>query len=258
MRKRKYSALSSCNPSFDCLTKEIQYHASNAFFERMKHAQNACNTYTLNLLHNLSHSHRDDDPVTKTLDNQPQAQIHNIVGTSKIDTNSNSFDLEIISRLLPNCTYDKQKFAAITIRLHDPFCTVLLFTSGKMVLTGCRSFVECCWASQNVVNILRLALPQHAFNVTEVTIQNIVGNVDLKLTKSQNINLERMYRDKSVFCTFQKNMFPGLIYRANNCPVVLLLFHSGKVVITGGKSVDDIFNGWNMLWTHVKQYIENN
>ena len=101
-------------------------------------------------------------------------------------------------------------------------------------------------------------MPQHAFNVTEVTIQNIVGNVDLKLTQSQNINLERMYRDESVFCTFQKNMFPGLIYRANNCPVVLLLFHSGKVVITGGKSVDDIFNGWNMLWTHVKQYIENN
>ena len=71
MRKRKYSALSSCNPTFDCLTKEIQYHASNAFFKRIKHVKNAYNTNTLKLLHNLSHLHRDDDPMTKALDNQP-------------------------------------------------------------------------------------------------------------------------------------------------------------------------------------------
>lgn len=186
----------------------------------------------------------------------PRAQIHNIVGTSKISTQFEVFDLDVISRLLPNCTYDRQKFAAITIRLHDPYCTVLLFTSGKMVLTGCRSFVECCWASQNVVNILRFSLPQYAFHVTEVTIQNIVGNVDLVLGTSHKINLERMYAHESVFCTFQKNMFPGLIYRANKSPVVLLLFHSGKVVITGGKSVNDITEGWNLLWPQVRQYIE--
>ena len=47
----------------------------------------------------------------------PVAQIHNLVGTAKVWTDNSHFNLEMISQLLPNCTYDKQKFAAITICL---------------------------------------------------------------------------------------------------------------------------------------------
>jgi TATA-box binding protein (TBP) (component of TFIID and TFIIIB) len=32
-------------------------------------------------------------------------------------------------------------------------------------------------------------------------------------------------------------MFPGLIYLQSDMPIVLLIFYSGKVVITGAKSM---------------------
>lgn len=226
MRKRKYCSLSTYQSNDNELTQDIEEYQR-----------------TLRL------------PVAQARTVACQARIHNIVGTAKIYTDSDVFDLRQISSLLPNCTYDKQKFAAITMRLFDPYCTVLLFTSGKMVLTGCRSFAECCWASHNVVKFLQHNLPHNVFRLRDVAIQNIVGNVDLELKHNESIDLDRMYEHESIFCTFQKNMFPGLIYRANNSPVVLLLFQSGKIVITGGKSTRDIYEGWNTLWPHIKTYV---
>ncbi len=62
------------------------------------------------------------------------AQVHNLVGTCQLKSQG-SLNLEVISRFMPNSQYEKQKFAAITIQLGAPQCTMLLFTSGKMVLT---------------------------------------------------------------------------------------------------------------------------
>ena len=83
----------------------------------------------------------------------PEAQIHNLVGTALISSLVLPLNLHMIARLLPNVVYDRQKFAAITIRLHSPMCTSLLFTSGKMVLTGCKNFTACVLASHHIVNI---------------------------------------------------------------------------------------------------------
>ena len=187
-------------------------------------------------------------------DGFPQAQIHNLVSTAMIKSSVVPLILHDISRLLPNVTYDKQKFAAITIRLHYPACTSLLFTSGKMVLTGCKNFTECVLASHYIVRLLRRAFLGVSFQLVNVQIQNIVGNVDLKL-KNQEMDLNRLFAEHGVFCTYQKNMFPGLIYRPNNSPVVLLIFTSGKIVITGGKSSLDILQGWKQLWPFVQKYI---
>ena len=227
MRKRKYAQLKEASHRNDCLIEVIE-----EFYESRK-------------------------KQSKVVHETPVACIHNLVGTANIESSVKEFDLEIISKIMPNATYDQQKFAAITIRIVNPVCTVLLFTSGKMVLTGCRSLIECYQASLEIVHILRRGLLGVRFVLRCVNIQNIVGNVDLKLdTLSQTVDLEKLYSDLSVYCTFQKNMFPGLIYRANYSPVVLLIFQSGKIVITGGKSTEDIFDGWKQLWPTVKKYIK--
>ena len=227
MRKRKYAQLKEASNRNDCLIEVIE-----EFYESRKRQ-------------------------SKVVQETPVACIHNLVGTANIESSVKEFDLEIISKIMPNATYDQQKFAAITIRIVNPVCTVLLFTSGKMVLTGCRSLIECYQASLEIVHILRRGLLGVRFVLRCVNIQNIVGNVDLKLdTSSETVDLEKLYSDLSVYCTFQKNMFPGLIYRANYSPVVLLIFQSGKIVITGGKSTEDIFDGWKQLWPTVKKYIK--
>ena len=185
----------------------------------------------------------------------PPLRIHNLVGTAKIVSSTAELDLRILGSMIPNCSYTKQKFAAITIRLQQPCCTALLFTSGKMVLTGCKSFVQCIDCALQVVALMREHMRSTQCTLHSVKVQNMVGNVILNLAAGHEIRLDDMHHENSIYCTYQKKMFPGLIYRPDNSPIVLLLFQSGKIVVTGGKSVHDMQQGWVQLWDFVLKYI---
>jgi transcription initiation factor TFIID TATA-box-binding protein len=187
-------------------------------------------------------------------DNFCKAQVHNLVGTSRIVSSIPSINLLAVSNLLPNSTFEKQKFAAITIRLGQPTCTVLLFTSGKMVLTGCKSLLDCILASRIVKNILEEGFPGLVFQVEPVKIQNIVGNALMSMTEKEQLDLDTFYKNFNIYCTYQPNMFPGLIYRPTNLPVVFLVFFSGKVVITGAKNMSDVYDSWRKFYSVLEQY----
>ena len=194
-------------------------------------------------------------PAAGDASDMPQAAVHNLVGTARLLSSSMPLDLKQVSRLIPNMQYDRQKFAAITVRLCEPFCTVLLFTSGKMVLTGCKNFVQCVLAATQILEMMEMGFGHHKFDMVDVRIQNIVGNVDVRLRDGEGVALDLLLEENRVYSTYLPNMFPGLIYRPVNSPVVLLLFKSGKIVITGGRSCQDIYDGWAQLWPFVKKYI---
>ena len=78
----------------------------------------------------------------------------------------------------------------------------------------------------------------------------------LPIQIDQRVDIQAMYNTHSINCTFQKSMFPGLIYRMQGCPIVMLCFSSGKMVLTGGKRIEDIEIGWSMLWTIVREFIQ--
>ena len=109
------------------------------------------------------------------------AQVHNLVGTCNLICQNFTLDLQAISQLLPNAVFEKQKFAAITMRIGEPTCTVLLFTSGKMVLTGCKSYLDCVIASLHILYLMRSNYPGIVFDIEQVHVQNIVGNADINL-----------------------------------------------------------------------------
>ena len=182
--------------------------------------------------------------------------VHNVVGTAKVFCSNLPFDLQLIHSILPNSTFKKKKFAAITIRLFDPHCTVLLFASGKMVLTGCRDFLLCILATHKVIAILRRAIPCVDFECSIIQMQNIVGHVDMDLDH-QNIDLELFYKQYNIECTFQRSMFPGLVYRAHNSAVVMLIFASGRVVITGGRCLQNINAAWHTLKQKLQMFLKS-
>jgi transcription initiation factor TFIID TATA-box-binding protein len=182
--------------------------------------------------------------------------VHNVVGTAKVFCSNLPFDLQLIHSILPNSTFKKKKFAAITIRLFDPHCTVLLFASGKMVLTGCRDFLLCILATHKVIAILRRAIPCVDFECSIIQMQNIVGHVDMDLDH-QNIDLELFYKQYNIECTFQRSMFPGLVYRAQSSAVVMLIFASGRVVITGGRCLQSINAAWHALRQKLQLFLKS-
>lgn len=188
-------------------------------------------------------------------DDTPAALIHNIVATTQLTSSVLPIDLQHIADVLPNSYYNRHKFAAITIRIHDPTCTALLFTSGKLVLTGCRGWNECVLASMHIARMLRRYNPHVEFHVTDNTIQNIVAHVSIPLGGFTCLDIERMYDTHGVHCTYQSQLFPGLIYRPENSPIVLICFQSGNVVVTGGKCVEDIEYGWRALWPAVRRFL---
>lgn len=188
------------------------------------------------------------------LSEAPMPTVHNIVATSQIISSMPTLDLNHIHSLLPFSFYDQNKFAAITVRLHEPNCTTLLFSSGKLVVTGCRSWYECVYASLYIANLLRECVVGHHFTLATCDVQNMVAHVEIPVGQGC-LDLQRMYAQLAINCTYQRKMFPGLIYRPEASPVVLLCFFSGKVVITGGKTMEDVFSGWSRLWPVLRTFV---
>lgn len=60
-------------------------------------------------------------------------------------------------------------------------------------------------------------------------IQNMVGSCDVKFP----IRLEPLVLSHQQFASYEPELFPGLIYRMIKPRIVLLIFVSGKVVLTG-------------------------
>lgn len=123
-----------------------------------------------------------------------------------------------------NAEYNPKRFAAVIMRIREPRTTALIFSSGKMVVTGGKSD-----------ELSRLAARKHARIVQKIgfegvkfldyKVQNVVGSTDVKFA----IHLEGLFITHSMFSTYEPELFPGLIYRLVNPRVVLLIFVSGKV-----------------------------
>ena len=185
----------------------------------------------------------------------PTPVIHNIVSTAHVECSQTPLNLAALAELLPGSFYDKRRFAAMTVRLADPSCTVLLFSSGKMVVTGGRCWYDCVLCCMTLTRMLRYCLPDAEVRMTACDIQNIVAHVEVPLPPGGRLNIAAMYQRLNLYSTYQKTMFPGLIYRPCACPIVLLCFDSGKIVITGGKTVRDVTHGWAMLWDTVRAFV---
>ena len=185
----------------------------------------------------------------------PIPQCHNIVSTSQIVSSQSSIDLQRLANIYPCMSYDRKRFAAITIRMANPHCTCLLFSSGKLVITGSTSRHACIAASQHVTLILRQCNPRDQFSVTSCIIQNIVAHVELP--HGRTINLQQLYSAHCECSTYQHSVFPGLVFRPPKSPIVLLVFTSGRIVCTGGRCYEDIFYGFRDMYTKLLPFISS-
>ncbi|BBH04274.1 TATA binding protein 2 [Prunus dulcis] len=127
--------------------------------------------------------------------------------------------------------YNKvRRFAAVIMRIREPKTTALIFASGKMVCTGAKSEQQSKLAARKYARIIqKLGFPAQ---FKDFKIQNIVGSCDVKFP----IRLEGLAYSHGAFSSYEPELFPGLIYRMKQPKIVLLIFVSGKIVLTGAKS----------------------
>ena len=53
---------------------------------------------------------------------------------------------------------------------------------------------------------------------------------------------------------YEPELFPGLIYRMKQPKIVLLIFVSGKVVLTGGKVRQEIFTAFEQIYPVLQEF----
>lgn len=128
------------------------------------------------------------------------------------------------------------------MRIREPKTTALIFASGKMVVTGAKSEDDSKLASRKYARIIQ----KLGFNAkfTDFKIQNIVGSCDIKFP----IRLEGLASRHHNFSSYEPELFPGLIYRMIKPKIVLLIFVSGKIVLTGAKVREEIYNAFEMIY----------
>jgi len=81
--------------------------------------------------------------------------------------------------------------------------------------------------------------------ISDFKIQNIVGSHDVGF----QIKLESLRVQAQTFCQYDPEMFPGLIFRMTDPKLVLLIFNSGKIVLTGAKKRDEIYLAYQNIKT---------
>jgi transcription initiation factor TFIID TATA-box-binding protein len=159
-------------------------------------------------------------------------KIENIVASAKV---TDYLDLPALASQIKDAEYNKKRFPGVVLRMQDPKIAALVFGSGKVVLTGAKSLDSLTKGLNILGNILRnldIDIPKKL----EYKVQNIVTSADLATPINLNkiavgFNLDRI--------EYEPEQFPGLVYRLDNPKVVVLLFGSGKLIITGGKVTED-------------------
>ncbi len=168
----------------------------------------------------------------------PIIEIVNVVSSATIDQ---KLDLNKIQEKFPDVEYHPDVFPGAVFRLRNPKTATLLFSTGKMVCTGSKSEEIAVKAVNTVVNKLR----KEGINIKKnavVTVQNIVSSINL----GGRVSIEKVARTlpRSMY---EPEQFPGVIHRMLDPKVVILIFASGKLVCTGGKTEKDVYRSVNQL-----------
>lgn len=178
-------------------------------------------------------------------------KIQNIVSAGSI---ADAIDLEFIGNNIPGCSFSKKKFPGAVFHMQDPKSAALIFASGRVVLTGHHRTEDIPVALQNLLQILRNAgIPCRDNPHLKVT--NIVCTYDIGFPLNLvRITMALMDHEQ---VEYEPEAFPGLVCRIPEPKIVFLLFSSGKIVITGGKIIDDIKTSLNILMEKLSVVDEN-
>ncbi len=159
-----------------------------------------------------------------------KVKVENVVASAAL---GQKIDLEFIGAALSGAEYEPEQFPGLVFRLKEPKVTSLMFRNGKIICAGAKRVEDVETAIERIVRELR-TIGVDVDGPSEIIVQNIVATASV----GANLNLDAVAISLDN-TEYEPEQFPGLVYRMSDPKVVFLLFGSGKMVITGAKSVED-------------------
>jgi len=175
-------------------------------------------------------------------------QISNLVGSLDLQR---ALDLSALSEDLDNMEYHPESYpSAIFYPSEESSSTIMIHTSGRISISGARDEQQIIDAANNLLCSLRNLGIEINANTDEIHINNIVANFDFE----REFDLEQISLALGLERTeYEPEQFPGLIFQSSMNSTISL-FNSGKCVITGAKSyeevlavIKEIYNELNMI-----------
>ncbi len=184
---------------------------------------------------------------SEEIDAQISAEIQNVVASIDLHARIN---LEKAAASLPGnvqVSYIPEQFPGVVMKLQEPKVSVLVFGSGKLVVTGAKTYAIIEEAVKIISNMLQ-EIGHKIDSKPDIVVQNIVASGSL----GRRINLEMaaLLLDN---CMYEPEQFPGLIYRMDEPKVVLLLFQSGKLVCTGAKKEEHVHQSIRNIYEQLEE-----
>jgi len=155
-----------------------------------------------------------------------KVKVENMVACITLDTD---LDLKKIAKEVPGVENPKS-FPGLIYRLKDLKVAFLIFRTGKLICSGSRTRANIDAALEILLQKLRKA-GVRLRGKPKVEVVNMVSSASMDF----KVNLDTIALE-SWNVEYEPEQFPGLVYRLDDLNTVMLIFRSGKIIITGATS----------------------
>ncbi|MCW3135289.1 MAG: TATA-box-binding protein [Methanophagales archaeon] len=172
-------------------------------------------------------------------------KVENVVANARIADN---LDLQYIESKLEDAVFTKKKFPGLVYRTREPKSAFLIFRSGKVVCTGSKTEEGVRAVMDKLSSDLR-SIGIDVVEHPEFRVQNIVASANI----GKELNLGAIVVGLELEgMEYEPEVFPGLVYRIDEPKSAILIFSSGRLVITGGKTVEDCEKSVDVLLSKLR------
>lgn len=131
-----------------------------------------------------------------------------------------------------------------------PKIAVLISSPGKIVCTGAKMASQARYVIENMVSFLQ-GIGYTDAKITHFNVENMVGSVRLP----GEIWPDKLAETYPAYCTYDPEQFPGAILRYPPIkPMTVLVFRSGKLVITGAKSLEGAREAFSKVYPILSEF----
>ena len=162
-------------------------------------------------------------------------EVVNVVGSGSL---GREFDLSVCAEELGSiANFDPGKYPGMYVRFDEDSGLVTVYRTGKFIITGADSVEKLYSVKTGLLDLFENKSIIEEGDLEWFRVQNLVCTTVL----GSELNLNALAIGLGLERTeYEPEQFPGLVYRNADLGCVVLVFSTGKAVITGSSDLEEV------------------